>query len=204
MIRLVGLSISGMPGLRLARPLPPPQIHGDEKRTGPALRSEIPENDDRLLALLDRAALDRTDKVILGVKGTCFTSETEALFSSDLRDGAPRRQVSFQDPAWRTPLSASRAGSKVRREHDTPDMACGLDRLIQRSDNVLAGREFSVLVCPAFQVFAQSLAGHGHVIAVDKVIFEQVSQNLCNQITRRVMCTARSIEGHLLGMPPIL
>lgn len=87
MMRLVGLSISGMP----ARGLVARTGGMREGRTGATLGAEVPQNHNGLLTALDRPALDRREKVLLRVERARLASETEALLARYLRDGTARR-----------------------------------------------------------------------------------------------------------------
>lgn len=99
MIRLVGFSISGIPGNARHESIWHPAAEQSARRTRTALRPEIPEDDDRLLALLDRAALDRSDEVVLGVERARLAGEAQPLLACDLGDCAAGREVAAQDAA---------------------------------------------------------------------------------------------------------
>jgi hypothetical protein len=53
-----------------------------------------------------------------------------------------------------------------------------LDWLIQRSDNILTLRELAVFVSPTVEVFPKGQAGNSHVVTVNAIVLEQVSQDL--------------------------
>jgi hypothetical protein len=65
---------------------------------GAALGSEITKDDDRLLALLDGAALDGRDHLVLGVKDAGLALEEQALLPRDLGNCAAGRKVAPENP----------------------------------------------------------------------------------------------------------
>ena len=59
-----------------------------------------------------------------------------------------------------------------------PDMASFLDGFLQRTDNILAGGQFTICVCPSLNIFAQCASSDSHVVTINQVVLEQVSKNL--------------------------
>lgn len=52
-----------------------------------------------------------------------------------------------------------------------PNVTSLLDRVVKRSDNVLADPFAAVLLVPSVEVFAEGLTSDGHDVPVDKVQF---------------------------------
>ena len=63
---------------------------------GAALGAEVAEDDDRLLALLDRAGLDGVHEVLFAVEGAGLAGEAEALLAGDLGDSAAGGEVAAE------------------------------------------------------------------------------------------------------------
>ena len=57
--------------------------------------------------------------------------------------------------------------AQTGKKRKGPDMTGGLDGVIQRANDILAGRKFAMFVCPSFEIFSQSEARDGHIITVD-------------------------------------
>jgi len=88
---------------------------------------------------------------------------------------------------------------------NVPDMPTGLDRIVKRSDDILPGIEFAVLVCPLFEVFSQCTASDGHVIPINKFILVQECQDFCKIFfffNTSVMLIEKKVV--VLGIPPSL
>lgn len=94
MIKLVGLSISGIPDECLSA-RHPRNIASIRTRT--ALRAEITQDDHSFLTLLDGATFNRGDELVFRVKAACLAGKSETLLASDLSHGPARRQIAFQD-----------------------------------------------------------------------------------------------------------
>jgi hypothetical protein len=130
MIKLVGLSISGIPA-NLCPVSGEATLRGLILRTWATLRTEVSKDNHRFFALLDGATLNGSCELIFAVERSCLASEAETLFPCDLCNGPARRQIAFQNPmVW---LMVSRFPYWLH----VPEMSRLFDRLMQRSDNVL-------------------------------------------------------------------
>jgi hypothetical protein len=67
------------------------------RHTRAALRSKIPENNNRLLTLLDRVGLNGSHELILRVEDASFALELKTLLSGDLGDCTTRGEITAQD-----------------------------------------------------------------------------------------------------------
>jgi hypothetical protein len=65
----------------------------------PTLGSEIAEDDDGLLTLLDRVVLDGDDEVVLRIEDAGLALEEETFFTSDLGDGTAGSEIAAEDAA---------------------------------------------------------------------------------------------------------
>ena len=74
--------------------------------TRATLRPEVPQDDDGLLALLDRPTLDSLDERGFFVEHTSFAREFQTLLASDLGHCAAWCEVSFEDPEYHARVSA--------------------------------------------------------------------------------------------------
>lgn len=76
-----------------------------------SLRSEVPKNDDSLLALLESATFDGLDEFLFDIEDASLSSKLETLLAGDLGNRSPRGEVTSQDSdSWST-----NAGDKVSR-----------------------------------------------------------------------------------------
>ena len=105
MIKLVGLSISGMPGAKwfgqsaAKVAVRHRAVKRGGKRTGTALRAEVAEDGNGLLALLERPIFDGLDKFIFRVEGARLACEAETLLACDLGDRTTWREAAPQNTA---------------------------------------------------------------------------------------------------------
>ena len=77
-------------------------------------------------------------------------------------------------------VSARDTTDDRRNARSVPQVSCLLDRLLKRTDHVLAAElELSVLVCPPVEVLTERAASDSHDIAVDEVVFQEIRQDLC-------------------------
>ena len=171
MIKLVGLSISGMPGAKwfgqsaAKVAVRHRAVKRGGKRTGTSLRAKVAEDGNGLLALLERPVFDGLDEFIFGVEGSRLAGEAEPLLACDLGNRTTRREATPQNTASRHTV---RQWTRSRTETSLPQVPSLLDRLLERADNVLFGKiELSVLVCPAIEIFAEGASGHGHDVTVN-------------------------------------
>ena len=74
--------------------------------TRSTLRPEVPQDDDGLLALLDRSTLDGAHEVILAIERTRLASKSEAFLARDLRDGPAWREIAAEDAVIRRSIGA--------------------------------------------------------------------------------------------------
>jgi hypothetical protein len=47
-----------------------------------------------------------------------------------------------------------------------------LDRLVERTDDILRRRKFPMLVCPPVKILAKCSTGDGHVVSVDELVLK--------------------------------
>lgn len=66
--------------------------------TRPSLRSQVPQNNDRLLSFLDRTRLDSSDEIGFIIEGPSLALETETFFPSNLRNGTTGCEIPLKDP----------------------------------------------------------------------------------------------------------
>ena len=92
-IRLVGFSISGMPGEASICD----SSFDIQERTGAALWAKIPQDNYSLFSFLNGAAFYSLDEIVFSVKRTSFPCKSESLFTGNFCDGTPGRKVAFQD-----------------------------------------------------------------------------------------------------------
>lgn len=71
---------------------------GAIKLTRTALGAEVPQYDDGLLTLLNRATFHSGGKGVFGVECPSLAGKPEAFFAGDLRDGSARCKVALQNP----------------------------------------------------------------------------------------------------------
>ena len=63
-----------------------------------------------------------------------------------------------------------------------------LEGLVERTDNVLGRIKFAEPVRPLLQVFTESLACDGHIVAVDELVLEEVCENFCSSGALNSVC----------------
>jgi hypothetical protein len=92
-IKLVGLSISGIPGGAI--------LVSDEykfvicKYTGTALWTKVSQDSDRLFPLLDGTALDSFDEFVFRVERASFPCKSEPLLACNFSNSTSRGKVAF-------------------------------------------------------------------------------------------------------------
>lgn len=67
--------------------------------------------------------------------------------------------------------------NEKRREDNAPDVTSLFDRVVQRSNDVLADPLVAMLFVPSVQVLTQGLASDGHDVAIDELEPLKVREN---------------------------
>lgn len=57
-------------------------------------------------------------------------------------------------------------------------MTSFLDGFVEWPDNILTIGQFSILVYPSFEIFAQRAASDSHIVPINAVVLEQVVEDL--------------------------
>lgn len=72
-------------------------------------------------------------------------------------------------------------GGKHKR-NISPNVSSFFDRFVKGSNDVLCPEvELAVLLDPSVQILAERESSHGHVVAIDQVVFEQEVKNFCSE-----------------------
>jgi hypothetical protein len=123
--------------------------HLDHTRS--TLGAFVADDNDGLLALLERATFDGLDQTILTVKDSGLAGELRTLLSGDLGDTATRGDLAVKDL----------------------NVASLLDGVAEGTDNLLAlGHVADIL-----EVLSHGLASNGHTTAVDSTLLQEELQD---------------------------
>lgn len=110
------------------------------------------------------------DKRVFVVECAAFAGEGETFLAGDLGDGASGSEVALEDS---NRGSYTLVKHSTFRQGDSPDMTRLLDRVADRSNDILTFPILLVLDLPPVDVFTERLAGHGHGVARHQSFLDQ-------------------------------
>ena len=121
------------------------------RHTRSTLGTLVADDDDGLLTLLELAALESRDEVVLGVEDTSLTLEAHTLLAGDLSDGAA-------------------GGERATEDSQVTGL---LDGVAERAQDVLVlGHIWRIL-----DVLLDGLTGDGDAVAVNETLVDEVLEH---------------------------